>query len=522
MNKLIILTLLFIINIGIANALVVINSNDWRVIYLGIEYSKLNGDDYLIVSNPNQIQGLNKKIIIIQDDKNVKIPGLYETIKMNNKNTYLISGKNIVSLELKMFKGYNNFCIVNSNFGYDAITLSPDYKKCIIVFYERGDLNDLLKLVKDSKVTSYVDDGFLIDNLVRVSITPKVIYHTFGELNTQMINESNSSLYEMMDISDIDPTLLFDKPIILPIDNVTSVIKSLNDSKIKILEVVGVKNIQTALQIKDALKRHVSVLIKYGRVSISNNGASTLPLNLYNFGKLTENLTVVNAYYNVPTKSMVIVFKNIGTAPLFFYSMKINNIKDDHLHKINVGETVSIPFNMNFSSEISGITAYGYTKLDKFINGSSWKLNVTKTYFKQPRISIENIYFNQSDYCFYIKIKNEIKDPVYVDAEIYNFIKNGKNTTYSFNGTLKILRYGMLVIPIDAKMSDIIQNKRINLAVYYGRNATILTSYISSKFKYKIISSSYKVINWELIVLIAIITSIIILIALRKNKRKKK
>ncbi len=511
--KKLILSVVFLLVLSSSFSLVAVNSNDWKGIYLGIEYAKLKGEDYVIIYSENDVKGIHQSVTLINyKEKVVNAKALLDLmgVKVNQVNA-----KSLVELESKLFGNEKKLCVVND--GYKALVLSSDYSSCPIVIFDRDHLTEFSKFLNGKEVTLYFENGALEDKLSEEGVNYKVNSKDYLELNLDLLKKfKNSKVFEFVDVAYVDPTILFGNPIIIDEANMSEVAKILNESDVRLVEVIGAQQIPKAYELKNLLKP-TSFVVRYGRVEVAPGSARALPLNVVDFGKLIENLKIVEAYYNEKSGHLILKFKNEGSVPELYYTTLSNGVKDEFLHQINPDEYGFVAIETNYLDQVSGSTVYGMNyPLLNFVNDSKWNLNVTKVNFYSP-VKVKEVYFNESDYAFYIVVSSE--KPTYVDAEIYNFVIDGKNYTFNFDGIKYVNGEAKLRIPVDVSIKVIKENPKIHIAIYSGDTDSVLDLASTSVEEYKLIKGTtlpYLLIG--IIILVALVAGGAYLFVKRKRK----
>ncbi len=505
--KKLILAVVLLIAISSSFSLVAVNSKDWRAIYLGVEYARLKGDNPVVIYNEKDVKSLTGNVILISYSESV--PNAGDLLKLMGVKYKEIKANNIVQLEEKLFNNKKNFCLVDSNFGYYALALSPDYKNCVVIFYDRDHVASLINFLKGKDVKVYVHDGILIDKLAENKINYVLMNESYNAVDLNMIKKyKTADVMELMDSSYVDPTVLFLRPIILSDANFTEVAKVLNESNVKLIEVIGVQEIPKAYELKDLLSHKISFVVKYGKIVVSQTSAKTYPLNLIDSGKIIESLKLDAAYYNTKTGHLILEFENNGTVPVMFYTTLSNGVKDDYIHGVNPSNKLFVAYATNFSNVVSGTTLYGmHIPLSKFINGSNWKIDVSKVSFS-PEIKFNGVYFNKTDYAFYFSVESNKKTQV--EIEIYNL----SNKSYS-SGVVEVNGEKLIRIPVNATLDQVKSNKEIHVSIYAGN--TVLDLYKKFDTKYSIRGGEVP-IYFVAIVVAAVGLAIVVYYIIRRRK----
>ncbi len=494
---------------------IIVNSQDWRDVYLVILYAKFKGEDVHYILNLGETDILLKTLP--KNETHTIFESARKPVIKNLKQFMRNYGFSIVSetifndyndLQISLYSDIKNktkgFIVINLNFGYDAISVFPlaVVEERWVLFYNRNYGDRILNLLKNEAEKDVVFYGeFLSQPWKKIPNSYEVFYDSPFERNKKIVERVWREVDGWVSIADgsyIEKGFLIQgKPILLIRDSPQAITDFLKKLKVKVVEIIGPENVDFGYQIGDLSNGTIGVVAKIGRTF---TGDPELRGKFYTLPEKPvdveiHDLRLEKILWN--NREVILVLKNHGNVKEFFKISALRLIgkeeypvTDDKLHVIKPGETVSIPFYGNFSSlrEAEVFIIYGNDKLIFRV-----KNQTTGKYFFSPKFypaselkkpEIEGIFYDDSLEKLWIKVKNPNKRTIWMRAEIHNFTFLNKSIILS-SSTVKIPPgEGYIPISIYMDKEDMDVNKNLSILIFYGPSEDILTdSYTFSQKK---------------------------------------
>ncbi len=504
----------FLFMLPSASADVIVNSQDWRDVYLVMLYAKFKGDDVHYILNLGETDILLKTLtknethIIFESAKKPVIKNLKQFLRnygfsivsesvFNDYNDLQISLYNEIKDKIK------GFVVINPDFGYDAISVFPlaVTENRWVLFYNKNYETRIINLLKNEVKKDVVFYGeFLSQPWKKIPNFYEIIYEPPFERNKIIVERVWNKVNGWISLSDgqyIEKGFLLQgKPILLIRDSPQAITDFLKKLKVKVVEIIGPENVDFGYQIRDLSNRTIGVVAKIGRTF---TGDPELRGKFYTLPEKSvdieiHDLRLEKILWN--NREVILVLKNYGNVKEFFKISALRLIgkeeypvTDDKLHVIKPGETVSIPFYGNFSSLREGevFIVYGSEKLVfRVKNQTTGKYFFSTQFYPAPELKkpeVEGIFYDDTIEKLWIKIRNPNNQPLWIRAEVHNFTFLNKSIILS-SPTVKIQEEGYIPISVYMGREDIDVNKNLTVLIFYGENEDILSEiYIYSQKK---------------------------------------
>lgn len=553
--KLAFIFIIFIVSISTCFAAdfthVLSNSDNWRDVYSIVHFATLNkvDSDFLVSTRhgPLLLGGLSKDseyLIISSEDRAYVINylSIMESQDFENVKELEVDNANLELIE--QLPNIRNFIIVGNNYGYYAVSAAPYavVKDSWVFFADRNNIDEIDAILEDRSVDELliyggvdreVSDALskynpeIIDSGDRFKDNTEIV-DRYLEINpTKQIILTNGEFIEKEIMTGVEPILFTGK------ENVPDEIRDyIKASDLEVGVLIGSDLVGAATNIRRSTG--ISVIAKFARGSRQNTGAiaTVEGLDLFYLPTPVVSLLLHSARYNKASNQLQITYKSESNIPIYFKGtvtyldengqtarrgeadvefISPNDYKTMVYEDVVVrDDTLSLDIFTLYGDAISSLDKILEAKIDAEI------VDV----LDKCEIDLQSIAYNNKKDEFIIKIKNLGKNTCYADAEIVDFIVDGKETNIGISGAVKIKPDGKVKvkIPFELTEEDIEDNEYANVNVYYGEREDSLTKLIKAKLPLEIIGILYLVIL--VLVILIIIVLIIFFILLWRRRRK--
>ncbi|MBN1175156.1 hypothetical protein JXA48_00790 [Candidatus Woesearchaeota archaeon] len=521
---------------------IVVNSKDWRSVYLLTIYGKYTDADVVFFKNLADAQlktkmiGVDEKIIVFESTSDPVIKKYSSLLKVNGYVDYTsftfdsyLDLQDYLLGEIKP----DGYFMMDSNYGLDPIAattfiLANNY---FPLFVNQDNVDELSKL--SQKKPTYIVGRTpvrILDKLQGTKIQG-FPYETLQASTKLSIDAVNSDWGIIMRADTVDVKLLVKGlPIFVYhadeyIDEVAQTVKESNVSK---FEVVGAGTAEIAKAIELQSQKNLNFMLKYGRKITNYPGLENdiLDIDSVSFDYPIESLEIVDVVHYPELGVLALTFENTGNTPvLFFSNVEFANepLSDENTHSIGVGERKTIPFLLS-SKGLSGdvvrvTTRYGSSLPLKFsISGDPGNLffesDVKTSYLSQGQYQLDLISsgFDTEKGLLEVVFKNPYDESLKVFSELLigdTDVASSKMVEIDPNGKRT------LFIEVPYLRDSEILDKNFNLITYLGTDDT------TSKMLNSLLIEKKKEVNPKIfviiIVVIAALAILFLLFAMKKD-----
>ncbi len=530
---------------------IISNSEDWKDVYSTMMYAKFEnvGGDFLVstkhgpllmtgISKDNYIRVISSKEspFVLNYDGDLKSAGFKnaDEVKVDSANLELISN----------LPDINNFVIVGSTYGYNAIAVAPYavIDRAWVFFADRANIAEIDSFLSTKKPKEVIIYGF-VDREVKGTLSkynPKVIdtgdrfkdnieiTKKYLEINpTKQVLLSNGEFIENELMSGSGPILFTGK------QNVPDQIRDyIKNSDIQVGVLIGADLVGTATNIRRSTG--ISVIVKFARGARAPTGAiaSVEGLDLFYLPIPIMDLELHSAKYNKASSQLELTYKSNSNIPIFFKGTLTPKTESGEKTRIGDVEPIFIAPNdyktMSYSDlDLTGdsillgvFTLFGDapTSLEKVLEKN---INVEiVNVLDNCDIEIQKVKYSKPKQSFYLTIKNKVNYDCWVDAELKKVIVDNTGKTFGSEGSVNILKEKSSNIVIKQEMTDqdLQKNQFVNVAAYYGEREDGLVKMLQGKFPLSIETISFAAIGLISFVLIIIAAIIILFIVWKRRK----
>ncbi len=477
----------------------VINSKDWRSLYLGTMYSGFMDSELLYFKNLADSQ-LKTNLLRVEDEilvlesRNNPIVKNYESFLRNGDylNYQTIYFEDYHDLQTFLFDDIETegIFILDSEFGMSAVAAAPyiltnryrplffsDDDSGYIRSQARGKNTIVSGRIPYRDATKIKADPYILGMPDKVSLeTMKLVSEDLNE---------DWGIITRIDKIDLD-TLKQKLPLFIYFGDahIGGVATVLDDGSASNFEVIGGNTASIAQGIKASVNKDIKMLLKYGRTITSVPGyeGTVLDINSVSFGFPYESLIIESAIYYPNMNIFAVSVKNVGNIDVMFFSsaeFAETPLGEDLTHHIYPGDVKTIPFVMankvSNVNEASLSTSYGYSVplLNTIVDNNSliYKTDViTSEYSENYSLEFVSSKFNHERGFLKITIENNNNEDLFGFSEITineDIVVSSEMTEFKSNDETVI----MIDTPYvqNSDLSDVF----LEVNTYFGKEDTL-------------------------------------------------
>jgi archaellum component FlaF (FlaF/FlaG flagellin family) len=487
---------------------VIVNSQDWRDVYTGVQYANLEGlpNNFLVSTRHStillySIPTERKNVLILSSRERPFVVGYPDILRSRGYTEPEEIRSSNLNLELlRRLGNVSRFIVIDDAYGYNAISVAPfsQVDRSFVVFANRDNIDDVVPVLasKDpSKVLIYgqvdrevkdalaqfdpetLNKGNRFDN--NIEITSRYL-----ELRpTKQVILTNGEFIEAGIMSGSDPVVFLGR------QNVPDSVRSfISESDIEVGILIGNELVNSATFVRRQLG--ISVFVKFAQGARQPTGAiSTVEdLDRFPMPRYDVVLEITSVVYNKATGSLQVTYRNPrGIAEYFKSTITIRDgtdIKvtgdvnplflDKNEYKTVVYQTDvdGEPLNLQ-SSSLSGdiFTVYGESanSLENTLQ-ETFDIEIIDV-LDDAYINITGLHYDTVAQRFMVTIENTGRVDAYVSVELVDLIVNGEEITVGGDGVVKIAagKDAQLPVPVEMADADFAANPSIRVRAYYGQ-----------------------------------------------------
>lgn len=543
-----------------AKEYVVTNSDSWKDIYSGAIYSLLQNKDYKYLisdKHSSQIAGYFKKEDTIEVIESKKLPFVInyaDTLRGYGFDaTNIKESSNTLNLHLAELSNTNSFIIIDSSYGYDAVSIAPYAKitNSYVLFADRKNIEEILSLFqrkRPQKITIYGDVDTEVINAMQ-QYMPEIInkgsrYDNNIEIvqkyrqikpTTQLIFSSG----EILEEGTLNPEypILFIGKQVVP-DRIINYVKN---SGVKYAILIGNELTQPARQIKELTDATVFIKFAQGRPVMGDDSTKVAGLDMYYLPSYERNITLTGVRYNLATQTIDVALQNKKdlktylrtTASIFAGDKRIQAVGDEQIELLEESDRRGFRYPADLSQaiaknkklDVNVYSIYGEAPnfMDKELNKKVPLIIVDKQ--DNCEMQILGARFDEEIQRIIIKAKNTGSADCFVDANIADLVISDETTTATLLETKFIPRGNTTNLKIKQRMDavDLEDNKEVHVRLYYGEEKDFLFKKTEGFFKLQRTAIQEMQNNYLTIgIAAAAILIIIVFILFRRPSKKRK
>ncbi|MDK2849805.1 MAG: hypothetical protein PWP03_756 [Candidatus Woesearchaeota archaeon] len=543
---------------------VVIDSKDWRDIYLGIMFSTFDGSKPLFFSSLADVDLKTKLIpknasVLILESKEKPVIRNYESFlkvrdysKLNNLFFNDFSDLQ-VQLYTEIKDKVKNFIVLNPEFGNEAVIAAPlikdkKYWPVFLTEENRASVVSNFDFDEQSIAAGYFPSR-LIDFFPGIRFID-VPYKNMIALLNYTLDKINFDWSALMILDKVDPDILASgKPIFVYDGNLDLLASLVNEKNATKFEVIGGELADVAKELETRSGRDLKLLLKYARTitNLKPYVGKLIDIDAFSVNYPYVSLNVENVTFYLNLNTLALTISNKGNFRAFFYpnlEFMDKAYSIEHPIRILPGQTLTIPFFLNLSKD--EITKFDKNKDQAILNilyGMDFPLEDTlkdkdglpliqqRVNVSQHResvsVQLKDQIFDNNKGKLLLKVYNNNSFDVIVFAEI-PLDKPREDVISSKKVIIPSHSEGTLVLDTPFLYKDDFYNTTLKISLYFGQKDTLNSKVISVKvvkfYEGSRITGFFAGIieepKWLFILIIAII--LVIFLVLFRRRRKKK
>ncbi len=530
-KTLLIITLLLLSVASVSAEQVIINSNDWRDVIVGLQYAASIGDRGRFVVSEEQGQALiselgdDKDILLITGNDQI-MPGMRSLLISQGYTVDELESKDPVQLshDLALQANTTSLVVISDDYGYDAISVA-NYANI------RGS-----SVVFASDETKFLIEDKNPEELLLYGQIPSAVYDDIQEFNPIIINnqdrfEDNFELVKRFIEFENQSTLLLtngefieeqlvtdNKPVLFTGRQTVpdEVIDLLKEQDFRIGIIIGNSLAPNAHYIKESAQ--MSIFIKFAK------GKNQQQVSLDTFPLPVPNplLQISDSEYDQTTRKLFVTYQNPGDVPTYFsgsFKTPSGTVEDKQIVFIEAGTYKTVAYDseppqgdINYTIFFGAYPATLDLMLQGFITPKLVRID------DKSNVTVTDASYDTTKQRFVITIDNNGGVPSYVLTELVDVRIGGNKMRLGASvEQISAGRQKKVYIPAVLSEKDIERNKEIRVELFFGERENTLIKEYKRTFAFKTSSS----ISSYTLLLVGGVLLIIILVVLFGKKKKK-
>lgn len=367
-----------VLALSISATTAVINSRDWQDVYSALVYSRIKGYEPRFLASTPHADYLHDylpegDIVVIESEVAPWVfnyAGVLEDEGLNVIET--IKLKESGNLELAVKSGLKNWVVVDSTYGYNAISVAPYAvnSPAFVVFANKdnfdqvkghaesiGVTNSLLYGQLDEEVVEAFSGSERINEGNRFSNNVEILKRIDSLIDSNQIYLTHGEILEMGLITKDFPIVL------IGIDNAPEQQKNyLQNAGYKVGIVLGNELYNNAKRLKDAGVLD-TILIRYGQGLANTNSFynEVRGLDIMSLPTYDLNISIPFAYYNTETRQLELVMRNNADKQITFSKNTITLtagetqkfVGDDRAIYLRGNTDTAVAYDVDLNAEVS-------------------------------------------------------------------------------------------------------------------------------------------------------------------------
>ena len=552
-----------IIPVVTAKEYVVTNSDNWKDIYSGAIYAQLQGKDYKYLisdKHSSKIAGYFQEedtVTVIESDKLPFIINYADILKGYGFDaTNIKESSNTLNLHLAELSNTNSFILIDSSYGYDAVSVTPYAKltKSYVLFADRKNIDEILQLFgkkSPQKIVIYGD----VDAEVKEALLPyapdminkgsrydnniEIVQKYMQIKPTDQLILSSGEILEEGTLAAEHPILFIGKDIVP--DKIVSYVKNRG---IKYTILIGNELTKPARQLKELTGVAVFIKFAQGRPILGTDSTKVEGLDMYYLPSYERNISLTGVRYNLATQTIDVALQNNKdlktylrtTVSIFAGQERIQTAGDEQIVILEEDDRRGFSYPADLSqalAENKKLDANIYTIFGEAANFMDRELNqrVPLTIVDKKdncEMEIKGVKFDSEIQRILISVENTGQADCFVDANIADMVISDETTTAALADIVFIEKGNSTELKIKQRMDavDLEDNKEVHARVYFGEEKDFLFKKTEGIFALQMTGKEVKN-NYMMIGIIAAALLIVIIAFFKfkkpaKRKRKRR
>lgn len=527
---------------------VIINSADWRDVYTGMLYASLEGHDSLFFRSEydadsiiSRIPKVDPSVILIESELIPFVPGFDKELENEGFTVQKVvsTTERSANIQLAEDAGKENFVIIGSAYGYDAISVAP-YASMTksYVFLVGENAEEIVEIIRRSSaknvlIYGYIDpevkalfdefDPEIIDEGDKFLDNIKIVSNFIDRTGTTQAHITSGEFLEVSLFNPHYPTIFIGK------DSVPEQTMEFIKEKITVGILVGNELFIVANEMKEEIKKthQFSLIVKFGRGSGAGGATSLVQvLDMFVVPSPATNISVESVKYNLFTHQLEVVYRNNENTPTYFKSVitiftdgvRKRTLGDEEIRFIGPLDTAAVGYDIDLGELLDARMVMDVRIYTQYGAGVVSLTNVYEETFRDIQVfsaeersqgGLTSVVYNTGTRMFEVTVENLGDQPFYYKIDLL-FMENEQESSASMQ-TVQMLggkSSGVALIPYD--VSGNIQT--VTAVLRYGERADFLSNSYEKEFLY----SESAGLGWLWIILLLIIVLIALYIIYRR------
>ncbi|MFH1211690.1 MAG: hypothetical protein V1659_02055 [Candidatus Woesearchaeota archaeon] len=519
---------------------VVVNSKEWRNVFLATIYAGLNDADIVYFSNlkeanlKSQAIPKSNQITVFEPEQDAVVKNFGSYLKVNGFSDYdVVSFTDYNDLQEKLWEdgGYKGFVLLDPAFGIEAIAVSPLLieKRYPPLFATEQNIGSIKDLIENKDVIAVGHfPARVLSNIP--DIAPNPLFADFPDQNVDNItlffvkNYPKDWTVVIRGDRVLPEVLMQANPIFVYYGDIGQLAQTVKRTNATYFEAISGDLANLLSELETKVGKDLKFIMRYGRTVTNVEGmqGKILDLDTVYFDFPYTKIELVKAVYYPKHNVTAITFESKGNMnTLIFSNMEILGLplSDSNMHSAPSQSAITIPYVSEVLPDQNNLSVVVTTQYDyrlplrntiKSESGNSFvRLPVVRNeLFDDSAIVLKDYLFNNARGQIVLSIQNPTSHKVNVYAE---FIFDDENIISSQVTELKAKSTQDVVIDTPYLLWSDIKGKSFTLNIYYGAEDTIL-QYTESIEITKVIETEGGFLKGKTVVFILIIIVVIVLV----------
>jgi archaellum component FlaF (FlaF/FlaG flagellin family) len=486
---------------------IIVNSQDWRDVYTGMQYAQLTNvpANFLVSTKHSTILlysiPVEREDILVLSSRDqpfiVGYEGILQSRGYASPQELRSSSLNLDLLE--RLEGVNRFIILDDAYGYNAISVAPfaAVDRSFVIFANQNNVDDIVSLLQQKnaehvliygQVDRAVKDALAafspetINTGSRFTDNTEIVRRYLATKPTKQVILTNGEFIEAGIMSGADPVLFLGR------QNVPETVRSfIEESDIEVGILIGNELVNSATFVRRQLGISVFVKFAQGARQPSGSIATVEDLDRFPMPRYDLNLEVTSIVYNKATKSLEVTYHNLQDLATYFKGTitvrdgeRVWVLGDETPIFLDKSEYKTVVYSIDTdgnpltfaSDELSG---------DVFVIFGEGPQSLENTYQKtfaidvievldDAEIEIAGLAYDTTAKQFLVTIENVGEATVYASVELVDLAVNGESITVGNADSVKIAPGKKAKVPVEVELdeADFADNDQIRVRAYYG------------------------------------------------------
>ncbi len=542
-----------------ASQQVAVNSRDWRGVYYGSLYARLEGvaDEFFTSTAHGEVlyEFLNKSepVLYIEGAENY-YPG-YETVLeekgFSDVEVMRVSGLDL-AFELAERYGAEDFVVVGDSLGYNAISIAPYavQKGAFVLFANQGNVQEIADYLSSVSVDSLLLFG-PVDEEVSSALAPlqPVILSTGNRFDDNLeivalMQELSPQKQAMFSSGEfIEESLMGPYPVVIIGRDYPSqaTLDYLDSAEFTVGVVIGNDLTGSAKIVKDETPID-SMFVKYAQGWAGSDGlfSEVRELNKFYLPSYQLSISIKRVAYNAESRELQLTLWNDGEAKAFYRSTVtiyvdgeyFASVSEPEVDSLDSGDERTISFVMDLTEALRDGSALNSESFVQYGVDSRDLTNALKesgsievvSDADSSLIRIGNVVYDVDAMKLSVELYNDGVEPAFADVSVLVKVNN-EEESFETGSPLELLVSGEpLVVPFDLRITResarTLWESVALVSVDYGSSSDLLLKRLSEERT--VLEPSSLDLVWVALAIVAALACFFTLRHFAFGKKKKK